>query len=775
MNKKDFFQCVISYGEKITQTTNLKEINMKEVLQIIKSEKYKVHTEYLRSETDKEKRSNYKRNNLPYVNFNGKFEKRSNDQLIKASGFMILDYDESYDLEKNQEIKQKLIDDNHVFSFFTSPSGGIKFLVKIPVVKSDIEFKGYYNGVVAYFKEKGIILDESGKDISRACFLSFDPDLFERQGETKTFKSYIEQKRVASTLNSEQGTDKSRSAIEYRNVCRLIGLGKSKTEVFEEMNAFSKWANSHDKYRENTYEKAKAYIEKNKKPKQGLQLNSENSFDIFETCAETFMSQYPIYYDINKNLFLYNPDDNKWVLGDERDLINIAKKLLNAQGLNTSKIRTSFLNALLDSARWNKPKEVNKYWIQFQNSFYNIIDGKKIPVTKDYFSQIKVPHKLGKSTETPIIDKKIILWVGKEQYKLFIQITSYCLLKAYPFARFFIFYGTGEDGKSTAGDFINRVIGEENSCCLDLDQLNVSRFESQKMYQKTLAICGEVDYKLLKNTRKLKGVTGGKGDPITIEFKNKNPFNYNNFAKILWYANGLPPTYDKSRGFYRRTTILKFPNKFEEKVDPLSDIPEIEYENFCLKCCNYLKDLLKNGFDEPNINEKTKMYEDLSNPIQKFFNEELIEKEGSFLTLTQIYQRYKKYANKNAFRDFPYNEFVNLFKILEEIEIVTKKVYITQPNKNVFLSSKDFNDIEYTRGNRLILQNFSFISTPSSSSKKNSKKLANISKDLGYNTEKETIYHKCVSCGALKSNYFLKSGLPVCIKCYNKSIEEEII
>lgn len=404
------------------------------------------------------------------------------------------------------------------------------------------------------------------------------------------------------------------------------------------------------------------------------QIAKEKRIDIFELISDDMFSKIPCYYDKNKNIFLYNKIEKKWILGDETDLINIAKFVIGEDKCNNPSFRKPLLNAIKDKARWKKPKEVSKNWIQFENCFYDIKDLKKIDIESEYFNQIKIPHKLGVNTSTPIIDKHIISWVGKEQYDLFVQICAYSMLKDYPFARFFIFYGTGQDGKSTAGDFISKLVGNNNTCNIDIDNLNTNRFESQKLYQKTLAICGEIDYKLLKNTKKLKGITGN--DPMTIEFKNKNPFNYYNFAKLIWFANGLPPTYDKTQGFYRRTIVLKFPNKFKEKTNPLSNISEEEYENFCLKCMYYLRHLLEYCFFEKSIKEKEQEYEDLSNPVIKFLSSNVFESyDDDFILASELYASYLKFAKIKGYRGFNSRDFYAMVEA-EDYKIVKTRLFL---------------------------------------------------------------------------------------------------
>ena len=93
---------------------------------------------------------------------------------------------------------------------------------------------------------------------------------------------------------------------------------------------------------------------------------------------------------------------------------------------------------------------------------------------------------------------------------------------------------------------------------------------------------GETNFNEMSRTSKLKKLTGG--DLIGFEYKNKNPFEAKNYAKILIATNSLPTTSDKTLGFYRRWMIIDFPNQFSEKKDILKDIPEEEYESLALKC-----------------------------------------------------------------------------------------------------------------------------------------------------------------------------------------------
>lgn len=112
---------------------------------------------------------------LPGVCFNGVFKNRSIDGLTKKSGFLILDFDKFGSEDDALNFKQKIIQDKFTFSAWISPSGkGVKVLFKIPI--DDKNHKGYFDAIKSEYDSK--YFDESGSDISRFCFESYDPDIY---------------------------------------------------------------------------------------------------------------------------------------------------------------------------------------------------------------------------------------------------------------------------------------------------------------------------------------------------------------------------------------------------------------------------------------------------------------------------------------------------------------------------------------------------------------------------------------------------------------------
>lgn len=104
---------------------------------------------------------------LPGVTFSGTFTARRIDGLIEHSGFICLDWDKVDAKAKKEELKN----DPFIYAAFTSPSGeGVKALIKIPKDRHTERFKA--------LNERFPDIDLSGKDVSRLCFVSYDPDLY---------------------------------------------------------------------------------------------------------------------------------------------------------------------------------------------------------------------------------------------------------------------------------------------------------------------------------------------------------------------------------------------------------------------------------------------------------------------------------------------------------------------------------------------------------------------------------------------------------------------
>lgn len=174
-NKKAF--AFSFFKAPIKNTLPHKTVSLVQVYNAITGEYYKQHTEKLRSITDVVQARKYKAANFDYCTFSGVFTARNDKSLVTHSELMCIDFDH---VQNTDTLRQALLADEYFDTqlLFVSPSGdGLKWIIEIDTRKAP--HGEYFASVANYILQTySVEVDKSGKDISRACFLPFDPNAF---------------------------------------------------------------------------------------------------------------------------------------------------------------------------------------------------------------------------------------------------------------------------------------------------------------------------------------------------------------------------------------------------------------------------------------------------------------------------------------------------------------------------------------------------------------------------------------------------------------------
>jgi hypothetical protein len=165
------------FKKPVSNVTPAKSVSLLEVYELLRCDRYKARTQKLRSLEQKDEARAFKAVSFDYVTISGTFNKRSDNELINHSGLLTIDFDHVQDIPA---LKKKLLADEYFETelLFTSPSGdGLKWI--IPADLSGVSHQDYFKAVAAYILNSyNLEVDKSGKDISRACFLPHDPEVF---------------------------------------------------------------------------------------------------------------------------------------------------------------------------------------------------------------------------------------------------------------------------------------------------------------------------------------------------------------------------------------------------------------------------------------------------------------------------------------------------------------------------------------------------------------------------------------------------------------------
>lgn len=176
----------ISIFKNIKQSQNGEVTSVDEFINKIRFGEWKDVFERISKIEDKAQRTKAKKEGVPYVTISGKFNRRAAIDLVKHSGFICLDFDGLED--KIDEAFNKIISDHYTYAAFKSVSGrGISAIVKIDPKRHLDAFLG----LEVYFADKyELYVDTNCKDVSRARFVSYDPNAYVNHKSEK-FTKYI--------------------------------------------------------------------------------------------------------------------------------------------------------------------------------------------------------------------------------------------------------------------------------------------------------------------------------------------------------------------------------------------------------------------------------------------------------------------------------------------------------------------------------------------------------------------------------------------------------
>ena len=175
--KEEEFPQFSFFKSPITNIIPYASISALQLYHLIKGDRYVERTRFLRTLTKPLEARKFKAERFEYVCFSGTFTKRGDAFLVQHSGLLVIDIDH---VDHVEEIKEKLLTDKFFKTelLFCSPSGnGLKWVISIDLNKCDHLM--WFRSVSAYLQDAyNLTADKSGKDISRACFLPYDQNIY---------------------------------------------------------------------------------------------------------------------------------------------------------------------------------------------------------------------------------------------------------------------------------------------------------------------------------------------------------------------------------------------------------------------------------------------------------------------------------------------------------------------------------------------------------------------------------------------------------------------
>jgi len=160
-----------------------KAVSLFQVYDYVRNGWARLETSELRGIADHDEARNYKGTHFDYVTPSGTFSYCSDQSMIRHSGMICMDLDHLGD--RVEELFQLLVDEPlfDTLLLFRSPSGqGLKWFVHIDLTRCDHRtwFMALRNYLMATYHLSEKQVDGACANVSRACYLSHDPEAFLR-------------------------------------------------------------------------------------------------------------------------------------------------------------------------------------------------------------------------------------------------------------------------------------------------------------------------------------------------------------------------------------------------------------------------------------------------------------------------------------------------------------------------------------------------------------------------------------------------------------------
>ena len=358
-----------------------------------------------------------------------------------------------------------------------------------------------------------------------------------------------------------------------------------------------------------------------------------------------------------------------------------------------NKIKKAILSVIRELSR-DKRNEVLEYidimvdkeenlgtsnYIAFKNGILDLDTGKMMAFSPDIVVVNRIPHNYNPTVKCDLVDETLTnLACGDESIKkLLMEMVGYCMYRRNELRKAFILTGEKNNGKSTFIDMIGWMLGKENYSTLDLKDLNHT-FRPAMMFRKLANLGDDIGDEFINDTSIFKKFVSG--DPVTVENKNKDPFTFTNYAKMIFAANTLPRVKDRTGAVLDRLVIIPFKANFKSSAnykpfikDELRD--ERAIERLIYLGVEALKGVLdRRGFTQSEaVDKELDSYDKGNNPVRIFF-EEVDMSEIERESVNAWYTKYTEFCLANGLQSLSKIEFSKLMIKQYNLKSVVRKI-----------------------------------------------------------------------------------------------------
>ena len=303
-------------------------------------------------------------------------------------------------------------------------------------------------------------------------------------------------------------------------------------------------------------------------------------------------------------------------------------------------------------------RTIGKDDIPLKNGVLNAITGEMRAHNKSDMLETVCPVEYDPEAQSLTWVKCLYDWFGDDDQQktatkvlALQQFFGYCLLPHAKFKKCLFCYGDPDTGKSQIGLVLHMLLGAENVCGIDLNDMDDPR-KRAPIKGKMLNLISDLSKNAIISDGGFKSLVS-TGDPISIDQKYMPGEMYIPFAKHVIVSNNLPRILDTTDATFNRLLIIHF-DKIIPKIDQDRGLLEKLQEeiegilNWAVMGAAML--LRRNGeFEEIMESEEIiRNYKRQENPIYEILDEHYTPDPEGVLSLSSITNEYNDKLRKNV-------------------------------------------------------------------------------------------------------------------------------
>lgn len=359
--------------------------------------------------------------------------------------------------------------------------------------------------------------------------------------------------------------------------------------------------------------------------------------------GEYIMKKYHVVY-INKRLHIYK--DGIYV-EDERQIKRVmVNEIPSLKRNQQSEVLEYLYNKAIDK------KEENPYLIPVKNGVYDLKQEKLLPHSPEMIFTARYNVNYDPEAQSQIVADTLFTIANEdtEVVEMFTQIFGYLLFKENFVGKSFLFLGSGGNGKSLLLRMMQSLVGLENTSSIPLQGLS-EQFNISSLHHKLLNAGDDIPLRSVEDASNFKKLS--TGELVVAAYKGKDVFEFSNYAKLVFSANGLPRWYENSDGVFDRLIIVPFNARIRGTDKEDKRLPEKvtteEAKSYLFNIAlQGLKKVLKNEniFIPKVALQEMEDFKKGNDPLIEFLEEHDVDDKK----ITDIYEVYREWSIAEGYR-----------------------------------------------------------------------------------------------------------------------------